>query len=164
MEDSLMDLKFYNDAYSKQQAQMDTLNAELLRLNAELSKSKMVGRAPIKKAIRNIEQQITKLTLTMRKTQENITEQTLALQGIDQDSGKLQGVSDIIGGVAQTAGAIMGAGGLSGISQAKQQTAQTQLTTEAETEQNKDIVNAKSNMMIYAVIGVVVLILMMKKK
>jgi hypothetical protein len=164
MEDSGMDLKFYNDAYAKQQTQMDALNAELLRLNAELAKSKVVGRAPIKKAIRNIEQQIAKLTLTMRKTQENITEQTLALQGIDQDSGKLKGVSDIIGGVAQTAGAIMGAGGLSGISQSKQQTAQTQLTTEAETQQNQDTVKGKSNMIMYAVIGVVVLFLMMKKK
>jgi hypothetical protein len=164
MEDSRMDLKFYQDAANKQQAQMDTLNAELIRLNAELAKSRQVGRAPIKKAIRNIEQQISKLTVTMRKTQENISEQTLALQGIDQDSAKLQGVSNIIGGVAQTAGAIMGAGGLSGISQAKQETAQTQLTTEAETQQNKDTVKGKSNIMMYAVIGAVVLILMMKKK
>jgi F0F1-type ATP synthase membrane subunit b/b' len=164
MEDSRMDLKFYQDAYNKQQAQMDTLNAELLRLNAELAKSRQVGRAPIKKAIRNVEQQITKLTVTMRKTQENITEQTLALQGIDQDSAKLQGVSNIIGGVAQTAGAIMGAGGLSGISQAKQQTAQTQLTTEAETEQNRETVKGKSNMIMYLVVGAVVLFLMMKKK
>jgi hypothetical protein len=164
MEDSRMDLKFYQDAYNKQQAQMDTLNAELLRLNAELAKSRQVGRAPIKKAIRNVEQQITKLTVTMRKTQENITEQTLALQGIDQDSGKLQGVSNIIGGVAQTAGAIMGAGGLSGIVQSKQETAQTQLTTQSETQQNEDTVKGKSNIMMYAVIGAVVLILMMKKK
>jgi hypothetical protein len=164
MDDKALDLKFYQDAFNKQQAQMDGLNAELLRLNAELAKSKMVGRAPIKKAIRNIEQQITKLTITMRKTQENITEQTLALQGIDQDSGKLQGVSNIVGGVAQTAGAIMGAGGLSGISQAKQQTAQTQLTTEAETQQNQDKIKGQSNVMMYAIAGVVLLFLMMKKK
>ena len=164
MEDSRMDLKFYQDAYNKQQAQMDSLNAELLRLNAELAKSRQVGRAPIKKAIRNVEQQISKLTITMRKTQENLTEQTLALQGIDQDSGKLQGVSNIVGGIAQTAGAIMGAGGLSGISQAKQETAQTQLTTEAETQQNQDTIKGKSNMMMYVVAGAVVLFLMMKKK
>jgi hypothetical protein len=164
MEDSRMDLKFYQDAYNKQQAQMDKLNDELLRLNAELAKSRQVGRAPIKKAIRNVEQQITKLTTTMRKTQENITEQTLALQGIDQDSGKLQGVSNIIGGVAQTAGAIMGAGGLSGISQSKQQTEQTQITAESETEQNRDIVKGKTNTMLYVVVGAVVLLLMMKKK
>ena len=100
----------------------------------------------------------------MRKTQENITEQTLALQGIDQDSGKLAGVSNIVGGIAQTAGAIMGAGGLSGIAQSKQQTAQTELTTMAETEQNKDKVKGSTNTMLYAVIGVVVLFLMMKKK
>jgi hypothetical protein len=164
MEDSRMDLKFYQDAYNKQQSQMDTLNAELLRLNAELAKSRQVGRAPIKKAIRNVEQQITKLTVTMRKTQENITEQTLALQGIDQDSGKLQGVSNIIGGVAQTAGAIMGAGGLSGIAQAKQETAQTQIITEGQTEQNRDTIKGKSNMIMYLAVGAVVLFLMMKKK
>ena len=164
MEDKGMDLKFYQDAYNADQKRMDTLNAELLRLNAELAKSRQVGRAPIKKAIRNVEQQIAKLTLTMRKTQENITEQTLALQGIDQDSGKLAGVSNIVGGIAQTAGAIMGAGGLSGIAQSKQQTAQTELTTMAETEQNKDKVKGSTNTMLYAVIGVVVLFLMMKKK
>lgn len=164
MEDSRLDLKFYQDAYNKQQAQMDTLNAELLRLNAELAKSRQVGRAPIKKAIRNVEQQITKLTVTMRKTQENITEQTLALQGIDQDTGKFKATADIVGGIAQTAGAIMGAGGLSAISQAKQQTAQTQITAEAETQQNQDTIKGKSNMMMYVIAGAVVLFLMMKKK
>ncbi|MFM1754996.1 MAG: hypothetical protein RLZZ236_1935 [Bacteroidota bacterium] len=164
MEDSRMDLKFYQDAYNKQQAQMDTLNAELLRLNGELAKSRQVGRAPIKKAIRNVEQQITKLTVTMRKTQENITEQTLALQGIDQDTGKFKATADIIGGVAQTASAIMGAGGLSGITQSKQETAQTQIITEGQTEQNRETVKAKSNIIMYLVVGAVVLFLMMKKK
>lgn len=164
MEDSRMDLKFYQDAYNKQQAQMDTLNAELLRLNSELAKSRQVGRAPIKKAIRNVEQQITKLTVTMRKTQENITEQTLALQGIDQDTGKFKATADIVGGIAQTASAIMGVGGLSGIAQSKQETAQTQIVTEGQTEQNRETVKGKSNMMMYLVVGAVVLFLMMKKK
>ena len=161
--ESNIDLQFYNDAYKAETAQMQKLQDELLRLNAELAKSVFGKRASIKKAIRNVEQQIQKLSVTMRKTQENITEQTLAMQGIDQDSAKIKGVSDIIGGVAQTAGAIMGAGGLSQIATSKQETEQTRIKTEGETEQNKDTNKSKSNMIMYVVVGLVVVFLMMKK-
>jgi len=165
MEDKGMDLKFYQDAYAADQKRLNALDAELIRLNAELAKAPWGKRGGIKKSIKNVEQQITKITFTMRKTQENITEQTLALQGIDQDSSKIKGASEIVGGIAQTATAIMGVGGLSGIVGSKQETEQTRIETEGKTEQNKDTVQGKSNMMLYAIIGGgLLLFLMMKKK
>lgn len=162
MEDKGMDLKFYQDAYNQQAKQRDLFNAELLKLNSDLAKAPWGKRGGIKKSINNLEQQIRKLAVDMRRTQENISEQTLALQGIDQDSGKFKGAADIMAGVAQTAGAIMGAGGLSAISQAKQETEQTQIETEA----SKEIVQtkAKSNMMLYLIGGAVALFFLMKKK
>ena len=162
MEDSAMDLKFYQDAYNQQANQRDLFNAELLKLNAELAQAKWGKRGGIKKAIRNLEQQIRKLAVDMRRTQENITEQTLALQGIDQDSGKFQGAADILAGVADTAGNIMGAGGMSAISAGKQETQQMQITTEG----NVDIAKTqqKSNMMLYLIGGAVALFFLMKKK
>lgn len=162
MDDKGMDLKFYQDAYTKQEAQRALFNAELMRLNADLAKAPYGRRGGIKKAIKNIEQQIQKLVVDMRRTQENITEQTLALQGIDQDSGKFEGAANIVGGAAQLAGSIMGAGGLSGIAGAKQDTAQTQITADADLDKTK--VQAKSNMMLYLIGGAAVLLFLMKKK
>jgi hypothetical protein len=162
MDDKGMDLKFYQDAYTKQEAQRALFNAELMRLNADLAKAKWGSRGGIRRAITNLEQQIRKLAVDMRKTQENITEQTLALQGIDQDSGKFEGAANIVAGAADLAGSIMGAGGLSGMQGAKQDTAQTQITTEGETEQTK--LKEKSNMMLYLIGGAVALFFLMKKK
>lgn len=162
MEDAGMDLKFYQDAYTQQAKQRDLFNAELLKLNGELSRAPWGKRGGIKKAIRNLEQQIRKLAVDMRRTQENITEQTLALQGIDQDSGKFKGAADIMAGVADTAGAIMGAGGLSAMQGAKQETEQTQITTEGNVQIAQT--QGKSNMMLYLIGGIVALFFLMKKK
>lgn len=162
MEDSAMDLKFYQDAYNQQLKQRDLFQVELVKLNGELSRAKWGKRGGIRAAIRNLEQQIRKLAVDMRRTQENITEQTLALQGIDQDSGKFQGAANIMGSVAQTAGAIMGAGGLSAMQGAKQETEQTQITTEGNVQIAQT--QGKSNMMLYLIGGAVALFFLMKKK
>lgn len=164
MDDKGLDLKFYQDAYNAKLKQVDMLQAELVKLNASLATSRAGKRGGIRQAIKNIEQQLSKAIIDMRKTQENLTEQTLALQGIDQDSNKLEGVSNIVGGIAQTAGAIMGAGGLSGIVGSKQETEQVRVQEVGKVEQEKVKAKAGSSNIMYLVIGAVVLMMLMKKK
>jgi hypothetical protein len=164
MDDKGLDLKFYQDAYNAKVKQVDMLQAELVKLNSSLATSRAGKRGGIRQAIKNLEQQISKAVIDMRKTQENLTEQTLALQGIDQDSNKLGAVSDIVGGIAQTAGSIMGAGGLSGIASAKQETEQVRVQEIGKVEQEKVKGKASNTNIIYIVVGAVVLLMMMKKK
>ena len=164
MDDKGLDLKFYQDAYNAKLKQVDMLQAELVKLNASLATARAGKRGGIRQAIKNIEQQLNKAIIDMRKTQENLTEQTLALQGIDQDSNKLEGVSNIVGGIAQTAGSIMGAGGLSGIVGSKQETEQVRVQELGKVEQEKVKAKAGTSNIMYLVIGAIVLMFLMKKK
>ena len=147
---------------------------ELTKLNSSLSTAKLGKRAPIKRAIRNIEQQIKQIDKSIDKERNDLLRQEkihnqeiLANQGIDSRANMLQGISGIVGQSANLAGSVLGGGGLSAVGVAKQQRKGTEATAEA----SKDIQESKSTAMLgmsknvmYALVAVVVILVLMFRK
>jgi len=149
---------------------------QLTQLNNDLAKANITKRGGIKKAIRNVEQQIKQIDKSIDKERNDLirfekeqTKEILANQGIDSRSNLLQGISSITQSGANLAGNIMGVGGLSAIGVSKE----VRRGTEAQADASVKIQESKtggilglSKNMTYMVIGVVVVLalLMFKKK
>jgi hypothetical protein len=95
-----------------------------------------------------------------------MSELTLAQQGIDQDTSKIKASADVLQAGANMAGAIMGAGGLSGIKGAQAERDKEIGVAEAEAEATKEVSSNKkdSSKMLMLVGGAVLLFMLMRKK
>lgn len=148
---------------------------ELTKLNTQLSTAKIGRRAPIKRAIRNIEQQIKAIDKSIDKERNDLLRQEkihnaeiLAQQGIDSRANMLQGIASIGQSGANLAGSIVGSGGLAGIGIAKQQRKGVEATADASVKVQESkttgVLGMSKNMMYGAVAVVVVLLMVLMRK
>jgi cobalamin biosynthesis Mg chelatase CobN len=147
---------------------------QLSELNIQLSKTKALKRGGVKKAIRNVEQALKAIDKAIDKERNDLvrmgkveTDQTLASQGIDARSGRLNAVGGMVASGAQIASSIMGAGGVSAIGVEKQKAKGAIGVAEALTESEQAKAGAKVGMskyLMYGVIAIVIIFLLMRKK
>jgi hypothetical protein len=157
-------------------ADIQFLQKELVRLNAELARTPWGRRGGIKKSINNLEQQISKRTKDRTKAQENLSEAMLAVQGIDQDTGKAGAiggaVSSSLTSVASIVGSAMGAPGqpnVQGMSSAVENVVKPPITSALDVDtrglfNRQEEEKPKNNNMLYILIGGALLVFMMLKK
>ncbi|NDC31825.1 MAG: hypothetical protein EBZ58_13025 [Bacteroidetes bacterium] len=158
-------IKTLTDELTSSTRRIEELQSQLAGLNNDLAKAKVGKRSGIKKAIRNVEQQLNHEFQIKKKTEENLSETQLALQGIDQKSGVAGAIGGAIGDVAGAVAAGFGAGGsaLGGASSAlnPKPTMDSGQTKKANDDTNQD---KKPNYLIYIIGGALLLILLMFRK
>lgn len=147
---------------------------QLSELNVKLSEAKWNKRGGIKKAIRNVEQEIKRIDKAIDKERNDVirlenkkTNQILAEQGIDARAGLMQGIADIAGEGAKIAGAIVGKGGVSavGVERAKRDASigVAEQQTQQQEIKSKGLLGMSTNML-FIVGGVLVVLLMLMNK
>ncbi len=145
---------------------------QLSELNIQLSKTKALKRGGVKKAIRNVEQALKRIDKAIDKERNDLvrmgkveTDQTLAEQGIDSRSGRLNAVGGMVASGAQIAGSIMG--GVSAVGVEKQKAKGAIGVAEASTESEEAKAGAKVGMskyLMFGAVGIVIIFLLMRKK
>lgn len=156
-------IKTLTDELTASTKRIDSLQSQLAGLNNDLAKAKVGKRSSIKKAITNVEQQLNHEFQIKKRTEENLSETQLALQGIDQKAGVAGAVGGAVGAVAGAVGAAFGAPGaaLGGSAPG------SQLNTNAPGQTKKandDNANQKPNYMVYIIGAIILVVLLMFRK
>ena len=152
-----MSVKELETSINEATTQKNAWSAELMRLNSELSKSKIGARASLRKAIKNAEQQIQDSNRLIKKLNDDLA-RVLKFEVKNEDNLELakQGISpgaqiaQSVGNVAQSLAPV-----LTGSISDKRSADATEIP-----EQQKPM----STNIIYVVIAGIVLLLMMKRK
>ena len=152
-----MSVKELETSINEATTQKNAWSAELMRLNSELSKSKIGARASLRKAIKNAEQQIQDSNRLIKKLNDDLA-RVLKFEVKNEDNLELakQGISpgaqiaQSVGNVAQALAPV-----LTGSISDKRSADATEIP-----EQQKPM----STNIIYVVIAGIVLLLMMKRK
>jgi hypothetical protein len=153
----------------------DSATSQLTELNKQLASAKWNKRGGVKRAIKNVEQEIKRIDKSIDKERNDLirlenkkTNQILAEQGIDSRANLMGGIADITEQGSKIASAIVGKGGVSavGVERAKRDASigVAEQQTQQQEIKSKGLLGMSTNMMLIVGGVVVVLLMLMKKK